>query len=459
MRLVLLLCLAGLMRTVFASSPSATYNLLVIGGGSAGIGAAKYAAKFGKTVALIEKDRFGGDCTWSGCVPSKTLLASAKAAHAARTAPKYGVATSDVTVDMRAVKARIQAAVQRIYDADDSPEAFARQGIDAVEGEATLVDRRTVRVAPAAGAAPRTLRATDGIIVATGAGPRAPPIDGLDGVPHLTYEGVFELEEVPKRMTVVGGGPIGCELAQAFSRLGAAVTLVAPRLLPSDETEAGETLERAFAAEGVTVVKGRASSVRAEGGTSHALTALVDGVAVDVLGDALVVAVGRSPNVRGFGLETLGVKLDEASGGIAVDEKLRTSVRGVYAVGDCTGDQQFTHYAGFQGAYAAINAFLHLGPLSFTGVLGAEVPATTFTSPEVGRVGLTEAEAARVHGADKVASRLVRLSHTDRAICDGTDEHGFLKLVRPPPAPLTRARTRRLRRHGRARLHGACPPC
>lgn len=206
---------AALLRLLFAScgvlaAGVSTYDLLVIGGGSAGIGAAKYAAKFGKRVALIEKDRLGGDCTWTGCVPSKTLLASAKRAHAARTASSFGVSTGEVTVDMRAIKARIDSVVQRIYEEDDSPAAFANMGVDTISGMARFVDRSTLSVVGSDGIE-AVLRARDGILIATGARPRPPTISGLDRVRYLTYENVFELEEVPSRLTVVGGGPIGCE--------------------------------------------------------------------------------------------------------------------------------------------------------------------------------------------------------------------------------------------------------
>ena len=211
-----------LARPLFVVATSAAYDLLVIGSGSAGIGAAKYAAKFGKTVALIEKARYGGDCTWTGCIPSKTLIASAKRAHAARTASKYGVHVDEVRVDMREVKARINSVIKGIYEEDDSPEAFEKLGITAICGAARFVDPSTLAVklsvSPSGGggggAAELTLTANDGVLIATGARPVPPKIEGIDSVEYLTYESVFELEEVPRQLTVVGGGPIGCELAQ-----------------------------------------------------------------------------------------------------------------------------------------------------------------------------------------------------------------------------------------------------
>lgn len=416
-----------------ASGTSSVYDLLVIGGGSAGIGAAKYAAKFGKSVALIEKERFGGDCTWTGCVPSKTLLASARRAHAARTASRYGIQTGEVKVDMRAIKTRINTVIKSIYDEDDSPAAFEKLGVTAITGAARFIDRSTLEITPGEdGSASMELHAVDGILIATGAQPCVPKIEGLDSIAYLTYENVFDLEEVPSRLTVVGGGPIGCELAQAFSRLGAQVTLVADVLLPNDEPEAGTALEAAFVEEGITRVRGRAKSVRADSSPTrgHVLVADVGSKDVNVPGDTLLVAVGRRPVVNGMGLEALGIALNPKTGGIEVDKSLRTKVKGVFAAGDCTGDQQFTHYAGFQGAYAAVNAFLHLGPLSFKGVLKDEVPGCTFTAPEVASVGMKEEEAKAA--SDNVAISLQPLSRTDRAICDGEETHGFIKIVYRP---------------------------
>ena len=191
------------------------YDLLVIGGGSAGLTAAKFAARFGKSVALIEKERLGGDCTWTGCVPSKTLLASAERAHGVRTAQKYGISTgSGPTVDMKAVKARIGQTIGEIYDADDSPDALKKLGIDTVSGSAKLVDANNIAVkSRSGGGTDLTLyTARKGIVIATGARPRKPNIAGLDSVPYLTYEGIFDLDAVPPRLTVVGGGPIGVEV-------------------------------------------------------------------------------------------------------------------------------------------------------------------------------------------------------------------------------------------------------
>ncbi|KAL1510818.1 hypothetical protein AB1Y20_007102 [Prymnesium parvum] len=404
------------------------YDLLIIGGGSAGLTAAKFATTFGKSVAIVEKARMGGDCTWTGCVPSKTLLAIAKQVHGVRTACECEYLTmpnpSEVKVDMKAVKAKVSATIHKIYEEDDSPAALKKQGIDTIVGAASFVDKSTLSITQPDGAI--TVSARKGIIIATGASAARPPIAGLADVPFITYEEIFELDALPRRMTVVGGGPIGCELAQAFSRLGAEVTLVAPRLLPNEEAEAGEVMARVFEKEGIRVVRGRAASVAAAAG-GHALAVTTEGGEVRVEGDTLLVATGRKPVVSGMNLEAIGVKL-APKGGIQVDPKLHTSCSGVYAAGDCTGDQQFTHYAGFQGAIAARNILL---PLSDPGVKTGEVPACTFTSPEVAHIGMSEAAAVASFGAASVSTAVRQLRDMDRAICEGYAD-GFVKIVYKP---------------------------
>ena len=421
-----------------AASTAATYDLIVIGGGSAGLTAAKFASRFGKSVALIEKERLGGDCTWTGCVPSKALLASADSATAVRTAESFGVKASasassssaaSAAVDMSAIKARIRRIIGEIYDADDSPEALKALGIDSISGAATLVDQNSISVEEAPGVS-KPYTASKGIVLATGARPRSPNsmISGIEGVPYLTYEQIFELDELPTALTVVGGGPIGCELAQGFARLGSSVTLVAPSLLPGHEPEVAADLAAALAEDGVKHVASRAKAVSGSA-TSHTVSC-ADGTSID--GTTLLVAVGRVPVVEGLGLEGLGVALSGKTGGILVDDKLRTNIKGVYAAGDCTGDQQFTHYAGFQGAIAARNILL---PLSDPGVLSSSVPGCVFTEPEVARVGLTEAH-ARAAAKDKagkdVAVAYRRMSKVDRAITMGKSTHGFIKLIYKP---------------------------
>jgi len=440
------------------AAKSTAYDIVVIGGGSAGLTAAKFGARFGKRVLLVEKARLGGDCTWTGCVPSKSLLAAAKAAHASRTGSTYGVkSVGEPSVDWAKLTGRLQRTITKIYDEDDSPEALGRLGIEVMGGTARFSGPESLVIASGGGgSSPGGSSSTQvtpkfGVVVATGARPIVPnSIAGLAGVEYLTYEDIFTgLSAQPKAMTVVGGGPIGCELAQAFARLGTEVTLVAEQLLPSEDPEAGAILERVFQREGVKRAKGRAVEAAARGKGGHAVTVqLASGETEVVSGDALLVAVGREAVVEGLGLDVAGVACtDGGDKGIKVDANLQTSNKRVYAAGDCVGGPQFTHVAGFQGAIAARNLLL---PLSDRGVLSAAPPACTFTSPEVASVGFTKAASeggagggARRRGPlgrlfgrgneeGEVATIERKLARVDRAICDLDDPEGLIKIFYRP---------------------------
>lgn len=398
-----------------------SFDLVVIGGGSAGLTAAKFAARFGKTVAIVESKRLGGDCTWTGCVPSKTMIASARAAHSISTASDFGIVnTVKPKVDLAAVRKRVQEAQKLIYDEDDSPEAMAKLGVNTIVGKAKFVSPKTLLVTN--NGQEEEVEATGGVIICTGAAPVRPTnIPGLDSVTYLTYEEVWDLEELPERLTIVGGGPIGCELAQVFGRLGSTVTQIAGDcLLPRDEPEAGATLQKIFEHEGINVIQERVTNVASSGTNKHVVTC---SKGTQVTGDVLLVAIGRKPTVTGMDLEKLGVELN-AKGGIHVNAQLMTTVKGLYAAGDCTGDVQFTHYAGYQGAVAARNVLL---PFSDPGVL-TDVPATTFTHPEVASVGMSEAQARAELGDGAVSIAFKKLSEVDRAVCEGEKE-GFIKIV------------------------------
>lgn len=329
-----------LVSTAAFSLNNKSYDLVVIGGGSAGLTAAKLAATFDKSVVIIEQNRMGGDCTWTGCIPSKSLLASAKVAHAVRHSGDFGVTCSQIKVDVRAIRNRVRANVERIYQQDDSPQAMAKLGIDTIVGKATFTSPSTLSVVSEKESI--TVEAKEGVVVCTGAKPKRPTefIEGLQDVNYVTYEEIFDLDVLPKTMTVVGGGPIGCELAQAFARLGSQVTQIASVLLPNEEPEVREALEEVFAKEGVIRVKGKLTSINAVGKEGHQGTCtLKDGSTIAISGDILLVAAGRSPNVKGFGLEEIGVAFN-AKGGIDTNEKLQTNIKRVYAAGDCTGDKQ-----------------------------------------------------------------------------------------------------------------------
>lgn len=387
------------------------YDLVIIGGGSAGLTAAGLAARLGARVAIIDRQRLGGDCTWSGCVPSKTLLKTASVAHQMRHAGRYGLAAAPVEVDLAPVMAHVREVIDGVYR-HETPEALRAEGIDVFLGGARFIDEHTIAAGDATVTAGRFL-------IAVGARPLVPPISGLAEAGYLTYETVWDLEELPRRLVVAGGGPIGCEMAQAFSRLGSEVTLIegAGRLLLHDEPAASEVIAEVFAAEGIDLRLNTQleSAWRSDG----RMEMVAGGQKLDA--DALLVAFGRRPVLDELELEKAGVTYD--ANGIKVDQQLRTSRRHIYAAGDCTGGPQFTHYAGWQAAVAVRNALI---PGTSRGIAEV-VPWTTFTDPEVAHVGLSEEEARRRHG-DKVMVCDWPMADVDRARAEG-DTTGFLKLV------------------------------
>ena len=397
-----------------------SYDLLVIGAGSAGLSAARFARRLGLTVALVEKDRVGGDCTWTGCVPSKALLRAAGVSYDTRTARRFGLTTvPPVETDFHRVMSRVRRTIAEIYQAE-SPDALGSEGIDVVVGEARFLDSRTVDVAG------RNLTARR-FIICTGARPIIPNIPGLKDVPFLTYETVWDLQRPPQHLVVVGGGPIGCELAQAFLRLGSAVTLVeaADRLLPQEEPEASDLLAGQLVSEGLDLrlATGLVSASREGDGISLSLTGGVEEHA-----DAVLLAVGRRAYLEGLDLDRAGIRTNHA--GVVVDRNLCTSRRHIYAAGDCTSGLQFTHYAAYQGFMAVRNAFL---PMNGRGI-PRHTPRVTFTGPEVAQVGMTEAQANDRYGT-RVAVTDWPMGSVDRAVVDGRRE-GLIKLVHLPNGKL-----------------------
>jgi pyruvate/2-oxoglutarate dehydrogenase complex dihydrolipoamide dehydrogenase (E3) component len=384
------------------------YDLVIIGAGSGGLIAAGFAARLGAKVALVEKDHIGGDCTWTGCVPSKALLKAAKVAHEVRTASHYGVGTNPPVVDMGRVREYVRGAIQQVYQLE-SPEELQRQGVDVVIGGARFLDSRTIAVGE------RTIR-SETFLLTTGARPAIPPIAGLNEVPFLTYEQIFDNDRLPRAMVVVGGGPIGAEMAQAYQRLGASVSVVAPRLLPKEEPEAREVMQRVLEREGIRFVPGRAASARKDGDDIVIATDREE-----ARGDLLLVASGRRPTVEGLDLEKAGVAYSEK--GIPVDDQLRTNLKNIYAAGDVLGGYQFTHFAGWQAFQAVRNALLPGSNSGFTDL----VPWTTFTDPEVAHVGPTEAQAREKFG-NNVKVCCWEMGRTDRAICEN-DTDGFIKVI------------------------------
>lgn len=386
-----------------------TYDLIIIGAGSGGLTAAEFAARLGIRVALVEKARLGGDCTWTGCVPSKALLKAANVAYQARTAAQYGILTGPPQTDMGRVRAYVRQAIGQIYR-HETPDELAGKGINVVTAAARFVSGHAVRVNN------QTLTAKK-FIIATGAHPYIPPVPGLSNVPYLTYRNIFDNDRLPGRLLVMGAGPVGVELAQAYRRLGASVTLIDAGLLPQEEPEAVEALGHAFAREGIRFVPGLVTAARQAG-----LEIVLTVAGQEIYGDMLLVATGRLPNVAGLGLEQAGVGY--SARGIRVDKYLRTDAKHIFAVGDCVqGNYQFTHLAGWQAVQAVRNALLPGFSRGFSQV----VPRITFTDPEVAQVGLTEAE-ARARFGNGVRVALWPMSRTDRAITQNARD-GFIKII------------------------------
>ena len=394
------------------------YDLVIVGMGSGGMVAAEFAATLGIRVCVVEAERVGGDCLWTGCVPSKALLASARAAHHARNAGAFGVDVGRVSVDTEKVFARIRAVQAEIAATDDNPDRFRAEGLEVRVGEpARVVRPNAVRVGL------ETLQ-TRYILLATGSRPAVPPIDGLAEAGPLTSETVFALERAPASFVIVGGGPIAVEMAQAFTRLGVAVTVLErePRILPRDEPELADRLAALLRAEGVELVLG-ADVERVEvAGGEKVVHATVDGQARRFAAEEIIVATGRAPNVEGLGLEEVGVRTSKR--GVETDGALRTSVETIYACGDVAGRHLFTHSAAFEGVRAVRNMFF---PLSASD--DVVVPWCTFTDPELAHVGLTSEAAREEHGAGDVELFRRELAHSDRARADGTPEGAIVVVT------------------------------
>lgn len=393
------------------------YNLLVIGAGSAGLVASLIAATVKARVALVERHRMGGDCLNTGCVPSKALIRSARIAQYARRAQEFGIAPVDVQVRFPEVMRRVQDIVATI-EPHDSVERFTGLGVDCLQGDAVIRSPWEVEVDG------ERITARN-IVIASGARPRVPEIPGLSDIEYLTSDTVWELEELPRRLLVLGAGPIGCELAQAMARLGSEVTLAtrANQVLPKENPDASALVLAQFEAEGIDVLLGHeAARFRRTGGDYRCLFTAGDGER-EVAFDRVLLAVGRSANVEGLGLEELGIGLAR-DGTVEVDEYLATAMPTIYACGDVAGPYLFTHMASHQAWYAAVNALF--GGFRRFKVDYSVVPWATFTDPEVARVGLNQVEARQL-GVDVEVTRYA-LDDLDRAIADG-EASGFVEVL------------------------------
>jgi pyruvate/2-oxoglutarate dehydrogenase complex dihydrolipoamide dehydrogenase (E3) component len=391
-------------------------DLCVIGAGSAGLSIAAGAAQMGARTVLIERGLMGGDCLNFGCVPSKSLLAAAKAAVAWREGAGFGVEAQPPRIDWTRLKAHLAEVIASIAP-HDSVERFEGLGVRVIRAEARFTGREELMAGDVVVGARR-------FVIATGSEPLAPPIPGIDSVPYLTNETIFALERAPRHLLVLGGGPIGVELAQAHRRLGVEVTLVEmARILPRDDEEAAALVRASLTRDGVRLIEGGRAARAETAAEGLALTVERGGAQERILGSHLLVAVGRKPTVEGLGLDAAGVAMDKS--GIRVDERLRTTSPRIFAAGDVTGGLQFTHVAGHHAGVVIRNALFHLPGK----VERRAVPWVTYTDPELAQVGLTEA-AARAQGTEIVVSRS-GYAESDRARAERATD-GFVKVIATP---------------------------
>jgi pyruvate/2-oxoglutarate dehydrogenase complex dihydrolipoamide dehydrogenase (E3) component/uncharacterized membrane protein YdjX (TVP38/TMEM64 family) len=414
-------------RRVYAGWPKPARfdrNLVVIGAGAAGLVTSYIAAAVRAKVTLVEQHRMGGDCLNTGCVPSKALLRSAKLVHQMHNASHFGVPVSVQKPDFGTVMSRVKQVIADIAP-HDSIERYTGLGVDVIEGRAQIVSPWAVAVTRPDGST-QTLT-TRSIVIATGARPFVPPLPGLDAVGYVTSDTVWSLDALPQRLVVLGGGPIGCELAQAFARLGSSVTVVemAERLLVREDADVSASITARFAGEGITVLTAHAA-LRCEGksegdGAAKVLIASHDGREIHLPFDVLLIAVGRAANLTGYGLETLGITTNRT---VQTNDFLQTRFPNIYAAGDVAGPYQFTHTAAHQAWYAAVNALFD--PFKKFKADYRVIPAVTYCDPEVARVGINEQEAS----AQGIACEVSRfdIAELDRAICEG-EAHGFIKVL------------------------------
>ena len=405
----------------FARPGRFDYNLVVIGAGSGGLVSAYIAATVNAKVALIERHKMGGDCLNTGCVPSKALLRSAKIAHYVDNANTYGINTGKAEVDFAAVMERVQSVISAI-EPHDSVERYEGLGVECVQGEAEIVSPWEVKVGD------KTLT-TKNIIIASGARPHMIPFPGIEDVPVYNSDTIWDLRERPAKLMVVGAGPIGCELAQAFSRLGSEVTIIdiVDNVMGKEDPDVASYVKQRFLAEGINLALGHFTQRLEKHQDGYVLIAKrgKDGPEVAIEFTHLLMAVGRKANTENIGIDSVNIELND-NGTVQVDEKLRTNVPNIYAVGDVAGPYQFTHTASHMAWYATVNALF--GRFRTFNVDYSVVPWATFTDPEVARVGLNETD-AKEQGIDYEVTTY-GIDDLDRAIAD-SEAHGFVKVITP----------------------------
>ena len=394
------------------------YDLLVIGGGAAGLTAAGMGANFGAKTLMIEADKLGGDCTWHGCIPSKTLLHTSKVAHQLTEAKKFGY-KGEGDLDFSTIMEHIRDTRQEVYEDADDPEIFRDMGVDIAFGRASFVDEHTVAISMDEG---EEIRSARFIVIATGSKTMIPPIDGLDGVTYHTNETIFELEEQPEQLAIIGAGPIGIEMAQAFQRLGTQVTVfdMQDRILSNDDPELADMLYDHLRNEGVEFKLGsQINSVSQDNENHIVISGTIDDEPFKHTADTLLIATGRAANYQSLRLDNADINYTQK--GITVNDRCRTNHRHIYAAGDVTGCYQFTHMSEHMAKVAVTNALLKV-PMKID---HKHITWTTFTDPELAHVGATEKELQQ----ENISYKTYRFPYDkiDRAITDGATE-GLIKI-------------------------------
>lgn len=388
------------------------YDMAVIGAGAAGLTAAGMSAVLGAKTLLIEEHRLGGDCTWTGCIPSKTLLRAGKAAHEMKTAERFGLPQVAPDISFEQVMKHVRSVRQHVYSEADAPPNIERLGVEVAKASARFIDPHSVELHGENGQTRRL--SSRYFVIASGGRPKQPNF----AAPYLTNETLFELTSQPKRLAIVGAGPVGIEMAQAFQRLGSAVTVVGTgaHILPKDDPELTDALCRCLAAEGISFILGQRAKGLVRNGEGLAVT-LEDGRTIAC--HAALAAIGREPNVTGLALHNAGIAAGDK--GIAIDDRCRTRQRHIYAVGDVTGQYQFTHMAEHMSKVAVTNAILH-----WPKKLDKNPIWTTFTEPQLARLGASESDIAK--RGEKYSVYRLPFAKIDRAVTDG-ETAGMVKVI------------------------------
>lgn len=395
------------------------FDSIVIGGGSAGLTTAGISANFGAKTMMIEQDRLGGDCTWSGCIPSKTLIKAASVMHNAKEAKKYGLTLDDVQFDVSKVMEHVDQVRRDVYEDADDPAIFEEMGIEVVQGRAEFVDDHTIKITDGNGLE----REVTGkyFFICTGARASVPSVKGVDDIDFLTNESLFEIEKIPEKLIIIGGGPIGTEMAQGFVRLGTSVDVIdmAPGILTNDDPELTSILKEKLEEEGVTYHLN--SSVKEVRKSDSGVEIVIekDGVESSVTGSKVLFATGRKANIEALNLNAAGIEYTKS--GVTVNDKCRTSKRNIYAVGDVTGRYQFTHMSEHMAKIATSNALIKV-PMKID---KKHVPWVTFTEPELGHVGASEKQLK--DSGENFEVYKFPFSKIDRAITDGQTT-GMIKV-------------------------------